>query len=157
VITQVSHEESDIDQWGCMFSFNNAVRDYISALKDSLQQARQEDLRGANVFYVDNHAIQLELYQNPTSHGLEHGITACCGYGGGSYNFDPQVFCGNTKEMNGQKVSASACGDPEKYVSWEGIHLTENANKIKASAILSGSYFDPQFSLNQLCDIQPIG
>ncbi|KAL8028136.1 hypothetical protein ABFX02_14G140100 [Erythranthe guttata] len=157
VLTQVSHDESDIDQSGCMISFNNAVRDYNSALKESLQQARQEELKDANVIYVDNHAIQLELYQNPTSHGLEHGITACCGYGGGSYNFDPQVFCGNTKEMNGQKVTASACGDPEKYVSWDGIHLTENANKIKASAILSGSYFDPQFSLNQLCDIQPIG
>lgn len=188
VLTQVSHESSDIDQSGCMISFDNAVGEYNSVLKEAIQQARQE-LNDANVIYVDNYVVQLELYQNPTAHGfqlkspnitfcnvfsilglsnmfcpdffvfegLQHGITACCGYGGGSYNFDPQVFCGNTKEVNGQKVTASACGDPQNYVSWDGIHLTENANKMLTYAILSGSYFDPPFSINQYCDIQPIG
>ncbi|KAK6141054.1 hypothetical protein DH2020_025206 [Rehmannia glutinosa] len=156
VLTQVSHDSSDIDPSGCMMSFNNAVREYNSVLKETLQQTRQE-LHHANVIYVDTHSVLLELYQNPTSHGMQHGITACCGHGGGTYNFNPQVFCGNTKEIDGQRVTASACSDPQNYVSWDGIHLTENANKMMAYAILSGSYFDPPFSLNQYCDIQPIG
>ncbi|KAI3449240.1 hypothetical protein Pfo_005905 [Paulownia fortunei] len=140
VLVQVSHDSSDIDSSGCMMSFNNA-----------------QDLKDANVIYVDTHSVLLELYQHPESHGMQHGITACCGYGGGSYNFNPQVFCGSTKEINGQKVTATACGDPQNYVSWDGIHLSETANKLMAYAILSGSYFDPPFSLNQYCDIQPIG
>ncbi|PIN01561.1 Alpha-L-fucosidase [Handroanthus impetiginosus] len=122
VLTLFSHDESDIDPLGCMSSFNNAVREYNS------------------------------LYQNPTSQGLQQGITACCGYGGGSYNFDPRVFCRISTEINGQRVTATACSDPQNYVSWDGIHLTENANKIMAYAVLSGSYFDPHFSLNEYCD-----
>ncbi|KAK6142723.1 hypothetical protein DH2020_023071 [Rehmannia glutinosa] len=155
VLTQVSHDSSDIDPSGCMMSFNNAVREYNSVLKETLQQTRQE-LHHANVIYVDTHSVLLELYQNPTSHGMQHGITACCGHGGGTYNFNPQVFCGNTKEIDGQRVTASACSDPQNYVSWDGIHLTENANKMMAYAILSGSYFDPPFSLISIVIFNPL-
>ncbi|GER26472.1 GDSL esterase/lipase [Striga asiatica] len=156
VLTQVSHESSDIDSFGCMMSFNNVVREYNSVLNKTLHSTRHE-LPDANIIYVDTHSVILELYQRPTSHGLQHGITACCGYGGGDYNFHPKVFCGNTNEIDGQKVMATACEDPQNYVSWDGIHLTENANKLVAYAILSGSYFDPPFNLNHYCEIQPIG
>lgn len=89
--------------------------------------------------------------------GLKYGTRACCGYGGGQYNFDPRVFCGSSKEINGSLVTASACSDPSNYVSWDGIHATEAANKLITWAIINGSYFDPPFSLNQHCDLQPIG
>lgn len=89
--------------------------------------------------------------------GLQHGITACCGYGGGSYNYNQKVFCGSSTVIDGHNATASACGDPQNYVIWDGIHLTEAANKMMAYAILSGSYFDPAFSLQHFCDIQPIG
>lgn len=90
--------------------------------------------------------------------GLQYGNKACCGIGGGSYNFNQQVPCGNTKEVNGQTLSATACQDPYNYVSWDGVHVTEAANKIIANAILNdGSNFDPPFSLHKFCDIQPIG
>lgn len=80
---------------------------------------------------------------------MQHGATACCGYGGGSYNYNQQGLCGDPK--------ASACSDPQNYVSWDGTHLTEAANKIMAYNIVGGSNSDPGFSLNQYCDIQPIG
>jgi len=51
---------------------------------------------------------------------------------------------------------ASACAEPREYVSWDGIHFTEAANKIVANAILNGSLFDPPFPLHELCDLQPI-
>ncbi|KAL0426082.1 UNVERIFIED_CONTAM: GDSL esterase/lipase [Sesamum radiatum] len=155
-LVQFPHGSSDIDPSGCMMSHNNAVNEYNSMLKDALGQARQ-DLKDANLIYVDTNSVLLELYQNPTSHGMQHGTTACCGYGGGSYNYNQQVFCGYSKVVNGQTVTASACSDPQNYVSWDGMHLTEAANKIMASAILSGSHFDPPFSLSQYCDIKPIG
>lgn len=37
-------------------------------LKDALAQTRK-DLSDANVIYVDTHAVLLELFQHPTSHG----------------------------------------------------------------------------------------
>ncbi|KAL8499755.1 hypothetical protein ACS0TY_019647 [Phlomoides rotata] len=155
-LVQLPHESSDIDSFGCLISYNNAVNEYNSMLKAALGQARQE-LQDANLIYVDTNSVLLQLFQNPTSHGLQHGTIACCGYGGGSYNFDKRVFCGSSKDVDGQNVTASACSDPQNYVSWDGVHLTEAASKIMTYAILSGDYFDPAFCIRQFCDIQPIG
>ncbi|XP_049351686.1 GDSL esterase/lipase At4g01130-like [Solanum verrucosum] len=155
-LVQLPHNISDIDQFGCLISYNNAVVDYNNMLKAALAKTRK-DLADANVVYVDTHTVLLELFQHPTSHGLRYGTKACCGYGGGLYNYNQQVLCGNTKQVNGKTVTAKACKDPQNYVSWDGIHATDAANKLTAYAILNGSYFDPPFPLHKYCDIQPIG
>ncbi|KAI9181089.1 hypothetical protein LWI28_011336 [Acer negundo] len=156
-LVQLPHKSSDIDMYGCSISYNQAVVEYNKMLKDKLSQTRPT-LQNSSLVYVDVYAVLLELFQHPTSHGLKYGTKACCGYGGGDYNFDPRVYCGNTKEINGSTLTARACSDPENYVSWDGIHATEAANKLVTKAILNGSYFDPpNFPLHQLCDLQSIG
>ncbi|GAY51390.1 hypothetical protein WN943_017556 [Citrus x changshan-huyou] len=155
-LVQLPHSSSDLDAYGCMISYNNAVLDYNNMLKEALAQTRR-NLPNASLICVDTHSVLLELFQNPTSHGLKYGTQACCGHGDGAYNFDAKVFCGNTKVINGSTVTATACSDPQDYVSWDGIHATEAANKLTTWAILNGSYFDPPFPLHQLCDLNPIG
>ncbi|KAF6162079.1 hypothetical protein GIB67_008208, partial [Kingdonia uniflora] len=155
-ISQLPHQSNDFDQSGCMMSYNNAVVEYNNMLKGTLQHTR-EGLGDASIIYVDLYSIYLELFRAPQNHGLTYGPKACCGVGGGDYNYNPEVFCGNTKVVNGKSLTATACSDPQNYISWDGIHATEAANKQITSAILSGSYFDPPFALNQRCDIQQIG
>lgn len=155
-LVQLPHSSSDLDAYGCMISYNNAVLDYNNMLKEALAQTRR-NLPNASLICVDTHSVLLELFQNPTSHGLKYGTKACCGHGDGAYNFDAKVLCGNTKVINGSTVTATACSDPQDYVSWDGIHATEAANKLTTWAILNGSYFDPAFPLHQLCDLNPIG
>ncbi|KAF8032495.1 hypothetical protein BT93_D1415 [Corymbia citriodora subsp. variegata] len=155
-LVELPHKSSDLDKYGCMISYNNAVVEYNKLLKDTLAQTRAS-LANANLIYVDTHSVLLELFQHPKCHGLKYGTRACCGYGGGEYNFDPRLFCGSSKEINGSLLTASACSDPSNYVSWDGIHATEAANKLLTWAIINGSYSDPPFSLNQHCDLQPIG
>ncbi|XP_058096035.1 GDSL esterase/lipase At4g01130 [Magnolia sinica] len=155
-LMELPHNNSDLDMYGCMVSYNNAVVDYNNMLKEKLKQTRYL-LPNASVVYVDIHSVVLELFRHPTNHGLLYGTKACCGDGGGAYNFNPQVFCGNSKIINGRNVTATACGDPQNYVSWDGIHATDAANKLITWAILNGSYFDPPFPLSKLCDLQPIG
>lgn len=87
---------------------------------------------------------------------MKYGTKSCCGYGGGAYNFDKRVYCGNEKVINGRTLVATACGDPYNYVSWDGIHATDAANKIVAHAMINGSIFSPPFSLHKFCDIQAI-
>ncbi|CAI9275870.1 unnamed protein product [Lactuca saligna] len=147
-LVQLPHGDKDIDEFGCFISYNNAVVEYNNMLQDALSQTRQE-LPDSNVIYVDSHKALLELFQHPTSHGLKYGTIACCGNGGGSYNYNPRVFCGNTKFIDGQNLTASACEDPENYVSWDGVHITEAASKIVVDAILSGSddFTDPPFEI----------
>ncbi|XP_039011942.1 GDSL esterase/lipase At4g01130-like isoform X2 [Hibiscus syriacus] len=156
LLVQLPHDTSDLDEFGCLISYNNAVVDYNSMLKEALSRTRR-DLPDASLIHVDTHAVLLQLFQDPTSHGLRYGTRACCGYGGGKYNFHPEVYCGNSKVMNGSKVTAMACKDPNNYVSWDGIHATEAANKLTTLAILNGSYFDPPFPLHSLCYLHPIG
>ncbi|GAA0142823.1 hypothetical protein LIER_03636 [Lithospermum erythrorhizon] len=155
-LVQLPHEGSDVDQFGCMISINNGVNEYNNMLKESLRQTRQ-DLGDAKVIYVNTHDALLELFQHPKNHGMQYGPKACCGTGGGSYNYNPQVFCGYSKSLNGQEVTATACDDPQNYVSWDGIHATEAANKQLAYAILGGSMSDPPFKFSDFCEIQPLG
>ncbi|XP_027160686.1 GDSL esterase/lipase At4g01130-like [Coffea eugenioides] len=156
LLVELPHNSTDVDEFGCLISYNNAVVDYNNMLKEALTNIRK-DLPKASVVYVDTHAVLLELFQHPKSHGLKYGTKACCGYGGGAQNFNQQVYCGNNKLINGHNVTATACSDPQNYVSWDGIHATEAANKLTAHAILNGSYSDPPFPLHKFCDIQPIG
>ncbi|RLN11617.1 hypothetical protein C2845_PM09G03570 [Panicum miliaceum] len=120
---------------------------YNELLNNSLAEVRKK-LQDASIVYVDKHGVTLELFRHPDAHGLKYGTKACCGYGSGAYNFNQNVYCGNIKAMNGQTVTAAACGDPQNYMSWDGIHATEAANKIIASAVISGSYSYPP---SQLC------
>ncbi|KAJ8900614.1 hypothetical protein K2173_025391 [Erythroxylum novogranatense] len=155
-LVELPHNSSDIDDFGCLVSYNKAVVAYNNMLKQTLTQTR-EALPNASLVYVDTHAVLLQLFQNPTLHGFKYGTRACCGHGGGASNFDPRVFCGNTKVINGSKATASACSDPYNYVSWDGIHATEAANKFVTKAILSGCYFDPPFQLQRQCHLHSIG
>ncbi|KAK9145304.1 hypothetical protein Sjap_005207 [Stephania japonica] len=155
-LVELPHTDSDLDKYGCMISYNKAVKDYNIMLKNTLKKARKT-LSDASIIYVDIHSIYLKLVRQPSAYGLRYGTKACCGQGGGDYNFNPKVFCGNSRKVNGSSVTAKACEDPEKYVSWDGIHATEAANKLMTRAILNGSYFEPPFPLHKLCDLQPIG
>ncbi|KAL8499766.1 hypothetical protein ACS0TY_019657 [Phlomoides rotata] len=131
-----SRNSSDIDTSECLIPCNNAV--------DALDQVRQE-LPEGDLIHVDTHAILRGIFDNPTS------------YGDSPYNYKPDVFCGNSNVVGGKNVTASVCCDPEKYVNWDRIHLTDAANRIVTAAILGGSYFDPPFLMSNFCDIQPIG
>lgn len=68
-LVELPHQSSDIDAFGCMVSYNNAVVDYNNKLKEALAQTRAA-LSDASVIYVDTHSILLELFQHPTNHGI---------------------------------------------------------------------------------------
>ncbi|KAL8111248.1 GDSL esterase/lipase At4g01130-like [Apium graveolens] len=154
-LVQWQHSNSDVDKAGCMTSYNGGVSEFNQMLKDALFGAKQQ-LPDANLVYVDIYSALLDIFQNPSSHGLKHGTTTCCG-AGGSYNFNPQIMCGHSGTINGSSVTASACEDPYDYISWDGVHTTEAANKIVMNSIVNGYYTQPTFDLHKYCDIQPIG
>jgi hypothetical protein len=55
-------------------------------------------------------------------------LAACCGGGKGAYNFNMTAFCG--------AAGTAACADPSEFVSWDGVHFTEAANRHIACATL---------------------
>lgn len=68
LLVQLPHNSSDIDQFGCLISYNNAVVDYNNLLKETLTQTRTS-LPNASLIYVDTHSVILELFRHPASHG----------------------------------------------------------------------------------------
>ncbi|VAH07184.1 unnamed protein product [Triticum turgidum subsp. durum] len=47
---------------------------------------------------------------------------ACCGAGGGEYNFDHNRLCG--------APGTTVCADPSRRPSWDGIHLTQHGYRV---------------------------
>ncbi|KAK6918270.1 GDSL lipase/esterase, partial [Dillenia turbinata] len=156
ILLWLPENSTDLDSFGCSVTYNKKTEEFNKIMKEAITQTRQS-LPKAHIIHVDIYSALLELFRHPTEHGLKYGPKACCGYGGGKLNMDPRVGCGEKVDVNGTIVEAKACSDPENYVSWDGIHATEAANKLVTSAILDGSYFDPPFPIHQLCDPQPIG
>ncbi|XP_039123951.1 GDSL esterase/lipase At4g01130-like [Dioscorea cayenensis subsp. rotundata] len=154
-LTDLPHNNSDLDLYGCMISYNNEAQNYNKMLKEKLSETRNL-LPDATIVYVDTHSIKLDLFQHPKDHGLVYGTKACCGYGG-EYNFNVHVICGNTKVIDGKKITASPCKDPENYVSWDGVHTTDAANKLIALGVLNGSFSEPVFPFIKFCDLKPVG
>ncbi|XP_054784617.1 GDSL esterase/lipase At4g01130 isoform X2 [Prosopis cineraria] len=67
LLVQLPHERTDVDEFGCLISYNNAVRDYNNMLKQTLNQTRAS-LSDASIIYVNTHSVMLDLFQHPKSH-----------------------------------------------------------------------------------------
>ncbi|XP_035842247.1 GDSL esterase/lipase At1g28580 [Helianthus annuus] len=121
---------------GCLVRLNQFAEYHNKLLQTKLKQV--QDLHSdVNIFYADYYNAAMEIYLFPYKYGFTNGaLKACCG-GEGRYNVDPSVECGD--------ASATVCDEPDTYVSWDGIHLTEAAYKIISKNLFS----TPQF--NSLC------
>ncbi|KAJ3709036.1 hypothetical protein LUZ61_012741 [Rhynchospora tenuis] len=61
-------------------------------------------------------------------------LYACCG-GPGPYNVSATISCG--------AMGSQSCPNPENYVTWDNVHLTEAANHAIANGILYGPFAIP--------------
>lgn len=56
----------------------------------------------------------------------------------------------------GFQINAKACDDPGSHVSWDGVHASDAANLIVASAILLLRPSISDYSINQMCYVHLI-
>lgn len=153
-LSLIQHNTSDLDTNGCLTSFNQVVASFNEMLKNKAFLL-QTQLYGASIIYVDTNAIKYELWANGGANGFQFTTMACCGANRNQYNYDPTVPCTNSAVQNGQIVTGSTCSNPSAYVSWDGIHFTESANRYVATRIFSGAYFQPSFPIAQMCPLSP--
>eukprot|EP00253_Pinus_taeda_P015288 PITA_15288 len=154
-LSYFSHAPSDFDKYGCSISYNDAVKFYNTQLQEELALVRKQ-LPGTDIVYVNQYDIIYDFFANPSTYGFKATTQACCGVGG-KYNFTWSAQCGLSGPVNGKTVTVGSCSDPASYIIWDGIHLTDQANRLLTKQILTGKYFDPpSFSISNRCQIQPI-
>ncbi|GJY60914.1 SGNH hydrolase-type esterase domain-containing protein [Tanacetum coccineum] len=141
-LTICGSEKEEYDpETGCLVRLNEFAEYHNELLQTRLNQIRELH-PNVNVIYADYYNAAIKIYRSPDKFGFANGaLKACCGGGGGPYNFNLLVECG--------LPSATVCDQPDTYVSWDGIHLTEAAYKIISKNLYHGPYTTPKF--NSLC------
>ncbi|KAL0305658.1 UNVERIFIED_CONTAM: GDSL esterase/lipase [Sesamum radiatum] len=119
---------------GCIKWLNRFAQYHNELLKQELARIRQLHPH-TTIIYADYYNAVMNLYRSPILHGFAGGaLVACCG-GGGPYNVNLSVYCGDPP--------SKTCDDPSLYVSWDGLHFTEAAYKWIALGLLKGPYTTP--------------
>lgn len=124
---------------GCLINLNKFAEYHNELLQTKLNHLRELH-PNVVIMYADYYNAAMQIFLSPDKYGFTNGaLKACCG-GGGPYNVNATMECG---------VSASVCDDPDTYVNWDGIHLTESAYRVISRSLFQGAYTTPQF--NSLC------
>ncbi|XP_047331877.1 acetylajmalan esterase-like [Impatiens glandulifera] len=107
------------DLFGCLRSFNVFVELYNHDLQTALISLQQE-FPQAIILYEDFYNAFRSLLLGAPLLGFKREtlVKACCGIGG-QYNFDLNRMCGS--------IGTTACPNPSTYISWDGVHLTQEA------------------------------
>ncbi|KAJ6845940.1 GDSL esterase/lipase-like [Iris pallida] len=135
-----------LDSVGCAITYNELAQQFNRMLNETVVKLRR-DLPLATLTYVDIYSVKYLLISQAEEYGFEDTFKACCGYGGGAYNYDPTKTCGYTADINGTQVLlAKACENPSKRILWDGMHYSEAANRWIAERIATGEFSDPPSS-----------
>ncbi|KAM3278204.1 hypothetical protein ACQJBY_045834 [Aegilops geniculata] len=130
----------DRDNLSCVASINRQNLDHNHHLQAGLHRLRRSH-PDAIIAYADYHAAHLAVVRSPAMYGFAEPFKACCGTGGGAYNFEIISTCGSPEV-------ATACAQPARYVNWDGVHMTEAMYKVVAGMFFhdsTGAYCRPTF------------
>jgi phospholipase/lecithinase/hemolysin len=130
----------DRDNVSCVASLNRQSYAHNRRLLAALHQLRRSH-PDAVIAYADYYAAHLAVMRSPAAYGFTEPFRACCGSGGGDYNFDLFATCGSP-------AVNTSCAQPARYVNWDGVHMTEAMYKVVAGMFFHAgdAYCRPAFS-----------
>ncbi|MBA0809749.1 hypothetical protein Gohar_025372 [Gossypium harknessii] len=111
---------------GCLTWLNQFSQHHNELLRTELEKLRNRH-PDINIVYADYYNIAMRFYHSPKQFGFKETLKACCGIGG-LYNYNSSRSCG-------YPPLKTSCNDPSSYISWDGIHYTEGANKWLANVV----------------------
>ncbi|KAK4398635.1 Acetylajmalan esterase [Sesamum angolense] len=114
------------DKNQCLNHLNEFAKYHNEELQKAIHTLKQEK-PNAVVIYADYYNAYQFLLRVATFHGFERE-KACCGTGG-KYNFNMMRMCGG--------AGVEVCSHPERYMSWDGVHLTQQGYKIMAAWLVN--------------------
>ncbi|XP_049351580.1 GDSL esterase/lipase At5g03980-like [Solanum verrucosum] len=114
-----SRPSTTYDEYGCVKEWNNFMMYYNNYLKRGIHMLKRE-YPNISIIYGDYYNAYLWLRQNVVALGFDKNfvLKPCCGIGR-DYNYREDMKCGDP--------GVEACADPNIYISWDGLHLTQRA------------------------------
>ncbi|KAL8140131.1 hypothetical protein V2J09_006152 [Rumex salicifolius] len=131
-----SNDTAAYDELKCLKHFNSFASFHNQLLQQTLAQLRLQN-PSVSIYYGDYYHAFRWLLRNAASLGFEEDgvFKACCGKGDNDYNCDSNEQCGTE--------GVPVCSDPAKRLSWDGLHLTQQAYKHLADWLLSDMFSLP--------------
>ncbi|KAI3730890.1 hypothetical protein L1987_62070 [Smallanthus sonchifolius] len=119
----------NVDEIGCVISYNRVAQEFNKQLKDKISKLGTQ-LQGSSLVYVDIYSVKYSLISEASKHGFTDPLGKCLWKDGDALK---------------------ACANPLEYISWDGIHHTEAANKWVADHIQDGFVSEPKIPLTEFC------
>lgn len=115
----MTNNSTAYDEYHCLKDLNDFAIFYNHYLQQAIDDLKK-DYPNITLIYGDYYNAFLWLLQNAVSLGFDKDslLKACCGIGG-EYNYDVHRRCGAPR--------IPVCVDPSTHISWDGVHLTQNA------------------------------
>eukprot|EP00249_Psilotum_nudum_P003203 c16554_g1_i2 orf=245-1417(-) len=130
------------DDVGCMYGYNVVDKAYTVQLEAALQTLRLT-LPLANIVFLNLYDAVDYIIRNPAEVGLVNTMGTCCGAANihriAPNNFSIFEICSPV---------SSLCADPNQYVNWDGIHLTDNMSRIVVNFFTQGRFITPPDALS---------
>ncbi|KAL2247714.1 GDSL esterase/lipase At5g03980-like [Sesamum indicum] len=116
-----TNKSAAYDENRCLKQLNDFAMYHNEQLQQAIEKLQQEH-PNAIVVYADYYNAYQHLLHFAKSHGFDTE-RACCG-SGGKYSFNMTRMCG--------APGVGVCADPGRFLSWDGVHLTQEGYKIMA-------------------------
>ncbi|WVZ51544.1 hypothetical protein U9M48_002681 [Paspalum notatum var. saurae] len=132
----------DLDDRGCLKSYNAFAEHHNEQLQAAIDGLRKANT-DVNIVYADYYGAFMHLLDHASVLGFDEGalLQACCGAGGG-HNFNMNLMCG--------APGTSVCASPARRVSWDGIHLTQQAYRAIALSLLMEGFAQPADAVEEI-------
>ncbi|XP_074587751.1 GDSL esterase/lipase At5g03980-like isoform X1 [Curcuma longa] len=133
-------DPSAYDDNKCLKDYNSFAMYHNKQLQAAIEQLRQSYPK-ITFMYADYYQAFMYLLNHTAELGFDKDSVhkACCG-AGGDYNFDFNLMCG--------LPGTTTCSEPTKYISWDGIHLTQEAYKTMAQALIMQGFAFPNHNIH---------
>lgn len=122
------------DQYGCAARINKAVMNHNELLQQKLGEL-QKMFPHCVFVYADLWKAFMKVLSGYHQFGFIEPFKACCGFGGGHFNFDLKHLCGSPH--------SSICAKAAKHMIWDGIHFSAAMNKVIAKLFIHGGFTHP--------------
>ncbi|KAJ6305932.1 hypothetical protein OIU76_003064 [Salix suchowensis] len=117
------------DEFKCIKGLNSFSSYHNELLKQTVEGLKKQ-YPDVIIVYGDYYKAFMSIYQNAQSLGFDTKSIqkACCGTGD-DHNFSLGKTCG--------APGVPVCPNPDQYISWDGVHLTQNAYQHMAEWLIN--------------------